>query len=291
MKTNVILLLATCSALAAQAPMSNTPPALAVRGAILAFSVPDLDASAKWYTEKLGLRIVHLYPRNKAVHARAALFQGGGLLVELIQEDDAVDLGPQPRHGLAKAGLVVGNFAKLVATLRARGVEFASVYPRRVDQPANVTIRDNAGNLIALYEGFSNFNDPLIGLVQVDQAEDRADTTAGGVRGTVHNGTPGCFQGHVVGYSLKSGDTVVSNRGLSGVRVAVYNKSPNGGALGDVPLASAISDASGGWKIPHGASGLLILTFVPPPSSGYRGVFTACTTSGTQPLLMMLPHR
>jgi hypothetical protein len=42
-------------------------------------------ASAKWYTEKLGLRIVHLYPRNKTVHARAALFQGGGLVVELVQ--------------------------------------------------------------------------------------------------------------------------------------------------------------------------------------------------------------
>ena len=284
MKTNVILLLATCSALAAQAPMSNPPPALAVRGAILAFSVPDMDASAKWYTEKLGLRIVHLYPRNKAVHARAALFQGGGLVVELVQEDDAVDLGPQPRHGLAKAGVVVGNFDKAVAALRARGVEFASVYPRRADQPANVTIRDNAGNLIALYEGFSSFNDPLIGLLQVDQPEDRAYTTAGGVRGAAHTGTPGCFQGRV------AGDTVVSNRGLSGVMVAVYTKSPNGGALGDA-VASATSDASGGWKLPQRGRGSLIVTFVPPPGSRYRGVFTVCAASGTQPLLMMLPHR
>jgi catechol 2,3-dioxygenase-like lactoylglutathione lyase family enzyme len=290
MKPIAILLLATSSALAAQAPMSNTPPALAVRGAILTFSVPDLDASAKWYTETLGLRIVHMYPRNKAVHARAALFQGGGLVVELVQEDDAVDLGPQPRRGLAKAGLVVGNFDTMVATLRARGVEFASVYPRRVDQPANVTIRDNAGNLIALYEGFSSFNDPLIGLIQVDQAEDRADTTTDGGRGPAP-GTPGCFQGQVVGYSVTSGDTTASNHRLSGVRVAVYTKSPNGGALGDVPLASAISDAAGGWNLPHGTSGSLIITFVPPPRSGYRGVFTACTTAGTQPLLMMLPHR
>ena len=289
MKTTVILLLATGSALAAQAPMSNASPALAVRGAMLAFVVPDLDTSAKWYTEKLGLRVVHLYPRIKAVHARAALFQGGGLMVELVQEDDAVDPGPEHRHGLQKAGLVVVDFDKAVKTLRSRGVEFASVYPRRPDQPANVTIRDNSGNLIVLYEGFSSFNDPLIGLVQVDPLEDRAAATAGGVRDSAHNGAPGCFQGRVVGDSPKSSDTVVSNRGLSGVTVAVYSKSPSGVAMGHA-LASATSDASGSWKLPH-AIGPLIITFVPPRGSGYRGAFTECTTSETQPLLLMLPQR
>lgn len=266
MKTIVMLLLATSSALAAQAPTSDASPALAVRGAMLAFVVPDLDASAKWYAEKLGVRIVHLYPRIKTVHARAALFQGSGLIVELVEEDDAVDPGPEHRRGLQKAGLVVGDFDKAVATLRARGVEFASVYPRRPDQPANVTIRDNAGNSITLYEGFSSFNDPLIGLVQVDQSEDG-----------------GCFQGRVVG------DTVVSNRGLSGVTVALYTKSPSGVAMGDA-VASATSDASGSWKLPH-TIGPLIITFVPPRGSGYRAAFTVCTTSGTQPLLMTLPHR
>lgn len=34
------------------------PPFKAVGGAFVALSVPDLDASSKWYSGKLGLRIV-----------------------------------------------------------------------------------------------------------------------------------------------------------------------------------------------------------------------------------------
>jgi Tol biopolymer transport system component/catechol 2,3-dioxygenase-like lactoylglutathione lyase family enzyme len=268
--------------------VSDTPPALAVGGAMLAFSVRDLDASAKWYTEKLGLRIVHWYPRNKAVHARAALFQGGGLVVELVQEDDAIDAGAQPRRGLAKAGVVLNNFDQAVATLRARGVEFASRYPRRPDQPANVTIRDNAGNLISLYEGFSSFNDPLIGLVQVDEPDAPADSAAAGLS-NAGNPAPSCLQGRVLGKPLKAGDTTTSP-GLPGVTVAVYTKSPNGGAMGDA-LASTRSAAAGVWNLPRQASGPLIITFVPPPSSGYQGAFATCGTPGTQPLSMTLLPR
>ena len=254
-----LILLIAAASLPAQVPTSATPPALAVNGAILTFSVPDLDASARWYVEKLGLRLVHLYPRDKAVPARAALFQGGGLLVELVQEDNAVDPGPQPRRGLAKAGLVVTNFDEAVRALRARGVEFASVYPRRPDQPANVTIRDNVGNAIALYEGFSSFDDPLIGLEQLDDA------------------SASCFDGRVIGPAA-----------LSGVSVSVYTKSPNGGAMGQ-PLGSASTDAMGRWKLPRNDRGLLIITLVPPPRSGYRGVFTTCVTSVTEPFLVRLP--
>jgi catechol 2,3-dioxygenase-like lactoylglutathione lyase family enzyme len=288
--TSWIFFLANCSALAAQAPRSDTSTALAVRGAMLAFVVPDLDASAKWYTEKLGLRIVHLYPRIKGMHARAALFQGGGLAVELVQEDDAVDPGPQHRRGLQKAGLVLNDFDRAVATLRARGVEFASVYPRRPDQPANVTIRDNAGNLIVLHEGFASFNDPLIGLVQVDPLEDRADATASRVQDTTSNQTPSCSHGRVMRDSLEAGGTVVSSRGLSGITVTAYTRSPSGLPIGE-PLASATSDASGAWHLPPGVSGSAIVTFVPAPRSAYQGAFIMCDTPGPQTITVVLPHR
>jgi catechol 2,3-dioxygenase-like lactoylglutathione lyase family enzyme len=278
------------TALAAQAPMSDTSSVLSVRGAMLAFVVPDLDSSAKWYTDKLDLKIVHWYPRTRGVHARAALLQGGGLAVELVQEGDAVEPGPQHRRGLQKAGLVLNDFDRAVATLRARGVEFASVYPRRPDQPANVTIRDNAGNLIVLHEGFSSFNDPLIGLVQVDPLEERADGTASPVQDTASKQTPGCSHGIVIRDSLEPGGTVVSNRGLSGITVTAYTTSPSSLPIG-APLASARSDASGAWHLPPGVGGSAIITFVPPPRSAYHGAFTLCDTWGSQSLLVVLPHR
>jgi len=254
-------------------------PALAAHGTFLTFSVPDLDASLRWYSDKLGLRMVHVYPRNRAVHARAVLMQGGGLLLELVEEEGAVDLAPQRRHGLAKAGLVLSNFEQALATLRARGVHFVSAYARRPDQPANATIEDNAGNRIVLFEGFSAFDDPLIGLVQVDEPESAGDM-------------PSCFEGRVVGSSRNSGDTVTASRGVSNVTVAVYTKSPGGGAMGDV-LASAHSDGSGDWKLPHKGEGVasLIIAFAPPAASEYRGTFTTCATHGGPSLSMVLPRR
>jgi catechol 2,3-dioxygenase-like lactoylglutathione lyase family enzyme len=165
-KPNRILPLAACLSLAAQAPTSNNRPALAARG-YLAFSVVDLDASAQWYTEKLGLRTLFYAPRTEAVHASAAFLQGGGLFVELVQVDGASDLsrylppaeiaaggGRQFIHGLFKAGIVVDDFDQAVATLRTRGVEIVDgPVPTKPDQPANVTIRDNSGNRIPLLDG------------------------------------------------------------------------------------------------------------------------------------------
>jgi catechol 2,3-dioxygenase-like lactoylglutathione lyase family enzyme len=165
-RSNWILLLAACSSLAAQSPASNNQPVLAARG-YLAFSVVDIDASVKWYTEKLGLRTLFYAPRTEAVHASAAFLQGGGLFVELVQVDGATDLsrylppaeiaaggGRQFIHGIFKAGIVVDDFDQAVATLHARGVEIVDgPVPTKRDQPANVTIRDNAGNRIPLLDG------------------------------------------------------------------------------------------------------------------------------------------
>jgi catechol 2,3-dioxygenase-like lactoylglutathione lyase family enzyme len=134
-------------------------PVLTVSGATFALSVADLDASTKWYVEKLGLSVVMRAPRTDATRAKMTMLNGGGLAVELIQHDDAVSLHsilPAARdaisvHGIAKVGVTVDDFDKTLNSLKARGVEIAyGPWPKRADQPANVIIRDNAGNLIQI---------------------------------------------------------------------------------------------------------------------------------------------
>ena len=89
-----------------------------------------------------------------------AILEGGGLIVELIQNDDAVPLSaaaPAVKdrvyvHGIFKVGVIVEDFDATLARLKARGVEIAyGPYPKQGAQRANAIIRDNAGNLIQLF--------------------------------------------------------------------------------------------------------------------------------------------
>jgi catechol 2,3-dioxygenase-like lactoylglutathione lyase family enzyme len=137
------------------ADAQTADPPFTATGAFIALSVPDVAASARWYREKLGLRVVLEPP--KAGEATAVILEGGGLLVELIQHDGAKPLGtlaPGVRgsvyvHGYFKAGVIVEDFDRTIAALRARGIEIAfGPYPKSATQRANAIIRDNAGNLI-----------------------------------------------------------------------------------------------------------------------------------------------
>jgi len=131
--------------------------ALTGSGSFLALSVADLEASVRWYSEKLGLRVVMRPP--KAGPYAVAVLEGPGLVVELLQLDQARPFagsgpGGQGRelvHGLFKAGALVEGLDRSVAILRARGVEIvAGPFPARDGQRANLIFRDNAGNLIQL---------------------------------------------------------------------------------------------------------------------------------------------
>jgi protocatechuate 3,4-dioxygenase, beta subunit len=124
-------------------------------GAFFALSVADLPASAKWYSEKLGLKVVMEEPKRAG--SAVTVLEGGGLVVELIQDDDALPLSKatpastrrESVHGMFKAGALVEDFEGTVAMLTARAVEIAyGPYPARDNQRANVIIRDNSGNLI-----------------------------------------------------------------------------------------------------------------------------------------------
>jgi catechol 2,3-dioxygenase-like lactoylglutathione lyase family enzyme len=132
--------------------------AIAATGAFFALSVADVDASARWYSEKLGL---HVTMRELATHGAAVtVLEGHGLIVELIQHEAARPLKtiapavqePFHVHGIFKAGVIVTDFDQTLAILKARNVPIAfGPFPARPNQRANVIIRDNAGNLIQFF--------------------------------------------------------------------------------------------------------------------------------------------
>jgi catechol 2,3-dioxygenase-like lactoylglutathione lyase family enzyme len=140
--------------------MRSDAPVIRTTGAFFALSVADVEASARWYAEKLGLAVKMRAPRTDATKSAMTLLQGGGLTVELVQHDDAVPLRnflAEPRgalflHGIFKVGVIVDDFDATIAALRSRGVTIAiGPFPKRVDQPANAIIRDNAGNYIQIF--------------------------------------------------------------------------------------------------------------------------------------------
>jgi catechol 2,3-dioxygenase-like lactoylglutathione lyase family enzyme len=127
-------------------------PFAATHGAFFALSVADMDASVKWYSEKLGLAVVMRSPRQDK--ASAVVLEGAGLTVELVKHDDAIAPSKEPPliHGFMKAGLVVDDLDKTVANLKARGVPiFLGPFPARGSIKSNALIKDNAGNLIQFF--------------------------------------------------------------------------------------------------------------------------------------------
>lgn len=137
--------------------ITHIPPTSAI-GAFFALSVADVEASAKWYSEKLDLKVVMRPP--KANQATVIVLEGNGLIVELIQQDGAQSLSqvaPDIKnnilvHGIIKAGLIVEDFDKTVALLKERQVPIViGPFPARADQRANVIFKDNEGNLIQFF--------------------------------------------------------------------------------------------------------------------------------------------
>ena len=141
------------SSLAAQ---NNSP--ITATGAFFALSVPDLKSSTQWYEQKLGLKLVKQVAKKDGV--AVAILEGGGLMVELIERDGAASLlkaAPTLKdntylEGIFKAGAIVDDFEGTVASLKSHGVEIAyGPFAAKGSEPANVIVRDNAGNLIQFF--------------------------------------------------------------------------------------------------------------------------------------------
>ena len=157
------LLSLMCLASLGASAVAQTPPprptiAMSGRGAFWALSVGDINSMSQWYADRFGLRVTLDAPKTNG--AKAIVLEGDGLIVELVQHDSA-----KPRrvvapgatdavllHGIMKAGVVVDDFDKTIASLRAANVPFAfGPYPARAGQRANVIIRDPEGNLIQIF--------------------------------------------------------------------------------------------------------------------------------------------
>lgn len=147
--------------LSGQSAKANPEPPFNAHGAFFALSVADLDASAKWYSDKIGLKVIMQVPKTKDVDFAVIVLGGGGLLVELLHSDSARSLSkaasaikdPFYVHGIVKAGLIVDKFDKTLEMLRARNVSI-KMGPFPAHNPTglkNVIIEDNSGNLIQIY--------------------------------------------------------------------------------------------------------------------------------------------
>ena len=96
----IFLIANTITACADATPLPSTPipseapssdlSVITTTGAFFALSVADINATADWYSEKLGLEIVMQPPKTGP--ASVIVLEGGNLIVELIQHDDALPL-------------------------------------------------------------------------------------------------------------------------------------------------------------------------------------------------------
>lgn len=136
----------------------NQSSIVETRGAFIGLSVPDVHASANWYSEKLGLQVIFQPPPSGP--STVIVLQGGGLTVELLQDNRAVPLSQAAPsitanylvHGIFKAGVFVKHYDKLLIALQERGIPIVlGPFPETAEQPANLLIRDNAGNLIQFF--------------------------------------------------------------------------------------------------------------------------------------------
>lgn len=135
-------------------------PFKAVTGGFVALVVPDLDASARWYTDKLGLKVVKERAIRPDKKAAVTILQGNGLSVELIWFADAAPLaklapqtsGSQDVHGILKAGIVVDDLDATLKELKARGVAmaFETFYDKAMDSRM-FAIGDNNGNILQFF--------------------------------------------------------------------------------------------------------------------------------------------
>ena len=139
------------SASAAQPPAVRD--SLTTVGAFAGISVSDIEASTRWYVEKLGMRVIFDPPAQGGTKARVVA--GSGMMIELLKHPEATTQGDPAdfrRHGIFKVGFVVEGYDQLLATLRQRQVPIViGPFPKRGDQPANFIIRDNAGNMLQFF--------------------------------------------------------------------------------------------------------------------------------------------
>lgn len=141
----------------AAAATEDRPNPLAVArptGGFVALSVADAAASARWYEEKLGFRVVkRIDPPNTEVHI--VLMQNDGAILEILQHPTARKADTKEAfevRGIFKAGFLVQDLDALRRLARERDVRV----PHDVFAVPDFGVRsfiaaDSDGNLIQFY--------------------------------------------------------------------------------------------------------------------------------------------
>src|SRR5262249_23699312 len=139
-KIRLLFLLAIPGVAQGQSPEAVDQPAgFRTAGAFFALSVADADASAKWYADKLGMKLAMQVAKSEET-AAVRVMAGGGLIVELIEMEKAVPLSKAAPaigsselvRGIFKVGVVVDNLDEVLALLKAKDVPtFLGPFPAR----------------------------------------------------------------------------------------------------------------------------------------------------------------
>jgi methylmalonyl-CoA/ethylmalonyl-CoA epimerase len=116
-------------------------------------SVPDLEASIRWYAAVLDFAVERRF-EIPAIPAKVAMICRGPLRMELFEVPGAAPLPPDRRqpnldvrtHGNKHVAFAVANVDTFAEELKRRGADI--VFVAHHPFGSNIFIRDNAGNLI-----------------------------------------------------------------------------------------------------------------------------------------------
>ena len=118
-------------------------------------SVPDLEASIRWYAEVLDFEVEQRF-EIPAIPAKVAMLRRGDLRLELFEVAGAQPLPEERRHpnldlrthGNKHLAFAIKDLDSTERELKNRGADI--VWVRRFEFGANIFVRDNSGNLIEL---------------------------------------------------------------------------------------------------------------------------------------------
>src|SRR5450631_3606966 len=116
-------------------------------------SVPDLEASIRWYRDMLGFELERRFA-IPSIPAEVAMLRNGPLHMELFHVPGAKPLPEERRtpdtdvytHGNKHVSFAVEDVRPFAEELRRRGADI--VWVREMAHGSNIFIRDNSGNLI-----------------------------------------------------------------------------------------------------------------------------------------------
>lgn len=119
----------------------------------IGISVPDLEASIRWYREILGFECESRF-RIEAIPASCAMIRNGPLRIELFQPDHFTPLPEERRtpdadnvtHGNKHGAFAVDDVPALAEHFRQKGVDI--LWVKKMGAGATVFIRDNSGALL-----------------------------------------------------------------------------------------------------------------------------------------------